>query len=1088
MPFIRNIATANLNAINSDVKKSLLKDFIWTNDLDIIFLQELAFENFSFLSTHTAIVNISIDGKGTGILLRNNLLFTDIVLNCNGRISSVCVDSINYINIYAHSGSNQKKERDILFNDEILIHLAHGKENVIVGDFNCILLPEDMSGPIKNFCHGLNNLISGLDLKDVEKTMLKSRVNFTFYRGSSKSRLDRFYASKEFIDLISEIKTLPLAFSDHHSVLIKYKIEDSSNNIFIGRGFWKLNSYFLKDNDIQEQFTAMFNGLRNRNSFINLSYWWNEVFKTKSKYFFKKISFEMNQQTNREKSFYYQCLNELFQKQREGENICDEMKIVKSKLMEIEQTKMDFYRFTFKTSNLIENEKMSTYQITSRIKNSTPSKLLSLRYNDRITSNTSELKNIIYDHFSNTFRKNPCLDSNDENILRHITARLNDEDCISLSKPIELSELKNAIFNASNKSSPGPDGLNYDFYRTFFDTLKTEMLNVLNGYLVHNEYPPGTFSAGIISLIPKKGDIHELNNRRPISMLNTDYKIFTKILWNRLQPLMNKLIGPGQSACVSETSCINNLRTFRNVLIKSKLTKHFKSLLLSIDLEKAFDSVDHDFLWKILNKFGFPNLFIECLKRLYKNATSKVLFNGFFTDPFKIECSVRQGCPLSMALFCLYIEPLIRMLYESIQGCLIGDCFVKVIAYADDISLLIRNDHEFDKALELINYFSIYAKIKINTVKSQFLRFNNCSSGPHQIEEVDHLKILGVAFYRNFDSTVNENYNNLIANLKHAISLHHRRILNIYQKAFILNTYVLSKLWYIAQIIPPNNKHIAEIRKICFRFLWQGYFYSVAKIELYLPICKGGLALEDVESKTKSLFIKNILFAKNSSPSVDKFMIAQINNRYLTRNAREWISLAVELRPRVVLNTSKLFYSYFINQLNITPRMQTEVPNLEWDTIFENLDKKFITSNAKTCLFSVLNELVPTRSKMYRHRIAGIDSPNCILCGNQDTITHRIRSCGTSSVIWNWMKSLILIRFRVNISDPDELIALQWNPKNCQKNAGLWLVLEAIRFNLMNYGLSGMGCLEKFKKEIRDIRWNNRIGFVKYFKNVLDIC
>lgn len=796
----------------------------------------------------------------------------------------------------------------------------------------------------------------------------------------------------------------------------------------------------------------------------------------------------MNQQTIREKSFYYQCLNELFLKQKDGENVCNEMGIVKSKLLEIEQRKMIFYRYTFKTSNLIENEKLSTYQITSRIKNSTPSKLLSLRSNERITSNTSELKSIIYNHFKNIFNKKPNSDTNDNFILRHIKTKLNDEDCASLSKPIELNELKNAIFDASNKSSPGPDGLNYDFYKTFFEILKTDMLNVFNSYLILNEYPPGTFSAGIISLIPKKGDIHDLNNRRPISMLNTDYKILTKIFWNRLQPLMNKLIGPGQSACVSESSCINNLRTLRNVLIKSKLTKHFKSLLLSIDLEKAFDGVDHEFLWKVLEQFGFPRIFIECLKRLYKNATSTVLFNGFFTYPIKIESSVRQGCPLSMALFCLYIEPLIRMLYESIKGCLIGDCFVKVIAYADDVSLLIRNDHEFDKALELINYFSIYAKIKINTVKSQFMRLNNCSSGPHQIKEVDNLKILGVTFHYNFDSTVTGNYNNLITNLKHAISLHHRRILNIYQKAFILNTYVLSKLWYIAQIFPPNNKHIAEIRKICFKFLWQGYFYSVAKIELYLPIYKGGLGLEDVESKTKSLFIKNLLFAKNASPSVDEYMIAQNHNRHLTRNAREWICLSIELKPRKVLNTSKLFYNYFIDQLNIKPRMQTELPNLDWETIFENLDKKFISSNAKTYLFSVLNELIPTRSKMYRHKIAGIDSPICLLCGNLDSITHRIKSCGSSAVIWNWISNIILIRFRIDISDPEELIALKWNPKNWHRNAGLWLVLEALRFNVNNYGLNGMGCLDKFKKEIRDARWNNRIVFLKYFKHVLDIC
>lgn len=259
MPFIRKIATVNLNAINSDVKKSLLKDFIWINDLDIVFVQELAFENFSFLNTHAAIVNISEDGKGTGILLRNNIQFSNVVLNTNGRISSVCVDSTNFINIYAHSGSNQKKERDELFNDTILIHLAHGKENVLLGDFNCVLLPDDMNGTTKNFCHGLNSLITSLELKDVEKTFLKNKTNFTFFRGTSCSRLDRYYASTDFITQVLDVHTVPLSFSDHHGVILKLNILDSTNLIFTGRGFWKLNSYFLKNEDITARFMEMYN-------------------------------------------------------------------------------------------------------------------------------------------------------------------------------------------------------------------------------------------------------------------------------------------------------------------------------------------------------------------------------------------------------------------------------------------------------------------------------------------------------------------------------------------------------------------------------------------------------------------------------------------------------------------------------------------------------------------------------------------------------------------------------------------------------------------------------------------------------------
>lgn len=148
----------------------------------------------------------------------------------------------------------------------------------------------------------------------------------------------------------------------------------------------------------------------------------------------------------------------------------------------------------------------------------------------------------------------------------------------------------------------------------------------------------------------------------------------------------------------------------------------------------------------VLERFNFPENFIRSLKNLYSNATSKILFNGFLTDSIKISSSVRQGCPLSMALFVIYIEPLIRLIYNNINECLIDNKFIKVVAYADDISIFVSNDSEFDTVLQLINYFSIYSKVKLNTSKSQFLRFNNCPSGPHWLKEVDELKILGVYF------------------------------------------------------------------------------------------------------------------------------------------------------------------------------------------------------------------------------------------------------------------------------------------------------------------------------------------------------
>lgn len=1088
MPFIRKIATINLNAISSPVKKSLLKDFVWNHDLDIIFVQELAFENFTFLSTHTAITNISDDGKGTGILLRNNLVFSNVILNVNGRLSSVTVDSINYINVYAHSGSGFKKERNILFNEDILVHLAHGKENVIVGDFNCVLNGDDMIGSAKNFCRGLKNLIDSLDLKDVEKTILKRQTNFTFVRGASKSRLDRYYASIEFIEKVQSVTTLPLSFSDHHSVVLKISIPPNQDIVYAGRGYWKLNSHFLNDEEVMQRFEECINRLKTRNSYTNLSFWWNNDFKTGVKRFFKNESFARNQQTAREKHFYYNCLNELFIEQKQDRMVDCEMKIVKSKLMELEQRKLSFYKGTIDSSNILEDEKLSLFQIANRIKKTTTSSA-ALRINGVLTSDVGILKKGIFEYFSGSFKRQEDLDSSAEDVLRYVKTCLSDEDRDNFIKPIELSELDNVIKNATKNTSPGPDGLTYNFYKKCYDILKDDLLALFNSYLTQGEYPPGLFSEGIITLIPKKGDNRDLSNRRPISMLNTDYKLFTKILWIRLQPLLSKLLGPGQSSCVTEKSCINNLRTLRNIALKAKQSKHFKVMLLSIDLEKAFDRVDHDFLWSVLVKFKFPEAFINCLKKLYKNATSKVLFNGFLTNSFRIESSVRQGCPLSMALFCLYIEPLIRMLHDAVGGCLISNYFIKVVAYADDINILIRNNHEFDKVLELINYFIIYAKIKLNIGKSKFMRFNNCSSGPHLIEEVDCLKILGIKLQKNYNLTVDSNYNDLIAKIKYSVHLNNRRNLNLFQKTFILNTLVLAKLWYTAQIYPPNNKHIAQIRRICFNFLWKGQFYSVTKNQLYLPVYKGGLALEDVECKAKSLFIKNVLYTeKDFNLNVDEFMLDQICNTNVSRNTREWLRIAESIKQQPNLHSTRLIYWYLIEDSNIKPKIHNELPNVDWETVLDNLNKNFLTSSAKTCLFFVLNDLVPTKSKLFRHGIAGISSPKCDVCNDCDTMQHRIEKCGFAGNVWNWVKMIIRTRMEINIVSPDETLALHIGEKDCKSKAALWLTVEAMKFNLTNYDKSGMDCLEKFKNEIRKERWNHKQAFALNFNNCLNIC
>lgn len=161
MNYVMNVGSINLNSTTTIVNRYLLRDFIFNNDLDVILLQEVCFTNFSFVPSYIPYVNVSEHGSGTAILIRNTFEVGQPLLSLDGRISSVIVNGINFVNIYAFSGSNRRKERENLFLNDLAPHLGKAgiTANVVGGDFNCIVDGTDCVGENKNYSPGLTNLI-----------------------------------------------------------------------------------------------------------------------------------------------------------------------------------------------------------------------------------------------------------------------------------------------------------------------------------------------------------------------------------------------------------------------------------------------------------------------------------------------------------------------------------------------------------------------------------------------------------------------------------------------------------------------------------------------------------------------------------------------------------------------------------------------------------------------------------------------------------------------------------------------------------------------------------------------------------------
>ena len=202
------------------------------------------------------------------------------------------------------------------------------------------------------------------------------------------------------------------------------------------------------------------------------------------------------------------------------------------------------------------------------------------------------------------------------------------------------------------------------FYVTFLDFISDDLINCYNACLEEDDLTVSQRQA-IITLIEKPGkDNSMIKSWRPISLLNVDFKILSKILSRRVQILLPKLIGPEQNAFVENRNISDTLRLISDILWETNNQK-IPGIMFGADFAAAFDSVDYTFIIEILRKFGFSETFIKWVRIFHTNIESCIFNNGHSTDYFQLHCGTKQGDPLAPYLFILVIEILACLVNEN---------------------------------------------------------------------------------------------------------------------------------------------------------------------------------------------------------------------------------------------------------------------------------------------------------------------------------------------------------------------------------------------------------------------------------------
>ncbi|OMO53937.1 reverse transcriptase [Corchorus capsularis] len=242
-----------------------------------------------------------------------------------------------------------------------------------------------------------------------------------------------------------------------------------------------------------------------------------------------------------------------------------------------------------------------------------------------------------------------------------------EEEKLELVKHPSFDEVRLATFSMKGLKAPGVDGIQPIFYQRNWVTVKESLLKFVDEAITSGKIDVNLLHAHMV-LIPKGSNPTSVKDFRPITLLNTCYKILSKVLVNRMRPILQRIIGPFQNSFLAGRSTTDNILITQEIVhTLSNLKGRKGAMILKIDLQKAYDNVSWEFLHEVLNFFGFPTQLISLIMFCVTNIDLSIIWNGDALPSFKPQQGLRQGDPLSPYLFILAMERLSHMILERVD-------------------------------------------------------------------------------------------------------------------------------------------------------------------------------------------------------------------------------------------------------------------------------------------------------------------------------------------------------------------------------------------------------------------------------------
>lgn len=442
-----------------------------------------------------------------------------------------------------------------------------------------------------------------------------------------------------------------------------------------------------------------------------------------------------------------------------------------------------------------------------------------------------------------------------------------------LTRIPSCEEIKSAVFKMNNEGAPGPNGFGGCFYQAFWDIISQDVCKSVSQFFAQNWLLPN-LNSNLVVPIPKVQNADKIEDYRPITLANFQFKIITRVLADKLSHIAPKIISPWQRGFIKG----RNIKECICIASENANLIDYKAfggnLALKLDIRKAFDTLDWNFLISVLDAFGFNNIFCNWTKTVLQLAKLSFLVNGKTEGFFACKRGVRQGDPLSLLLFCMAEDVLSRGISHLVDSGLLhtvsGPKNLKSpshMLYANDVLVFCKGNKTGLDAL--MHLFQEYG-----SASSQYLTPSKCRFYSSSISVVKSSRIanalgfsasslpfsyLGVSIFKG--KPRRSHLQPITDRILSKFSYWKGSILSLMGRVKLVKPVIQIMLLYNFQVYLWPYSLLKVLDKKIRNFIWSGdpnvkKICTVSGNKLCRPALEGGLGVKSLKNLNEAALLK----------------------------------------------------------------------------------------------------------------------------------------------------------------------------------------------------------------------------------------